>query len=306
MMHPSMRGTMGSSERGPMNPGMMDMDRMALRRMGGNNGMNMNSMGAGFGGNNLSVMDVPSAVFNNDPRMDPQVMNNSMNRFSSAQDMMGQQMDMMGQQMDHMRRMRQMHMQHMGGGPFPMETPSMPSRFGGGGGGGFTQHEMMQYEAMRNRDGFDRQQMMNSIPSYTGSFPGDMSLERMAPGGMGNPDIMGAMPQRGRMNAPGSDMMMMMNGGNMDMMSMNRSGGGPDMLRGSFSERMSRGSIGAADMIGLNRASMGGMGVSGDRTSNWRNELGDQGGAAQGYDNVGVGHDEMKKPGPPDNGDNGF
>lgn len=310
MMHHSMHRSMGSSDGiTGVNPGMADRMAMAqrMRSMNGNNGMNMNSMG-GFG-SNMSAMNVPSAVFNDDPRnsMDSQMMSNSMGRYS-AQDMMGHHMDQM-RHMDNMRQMRQMsqmqQMQQQMGGPFPVETTSMPSRMGYG--GNFTQ-EMMQFEAIRNRDGFDRQQMMNSMPSYSvsGNFAGDMSLDRMPPSGMGGAsDIIGGMP-RGRLSgSSGSDMMMMMNNGNMDMMSgMNRSGTGQDMLRASTFDRMSRG-----DMM-LNRTSLG-MGLPGERSQNWRNELGDQGGGAQvsnisGYDNIGHGSDDMKKQGPPDNGDNGF
>ncbi len=307
MMHSSMQGPMGS--RGDsMNSGMTDMDRMAMRmRMSGGNGMGMNSMGA-FGGN---MSGMPGGVFDDRGPMDSQMMGNSM-RYSS-QDMMGH-MDQMRHmdQMSQMRQMRMSQMNQMGSGPVPFDTPSMPSRMGGYGSSGFTPQEMMQYEAMRNgRDGFSsREQMMNSMPSYTMSnnFPGDMPFDGMS-GSMGNSDLMGRM-QRGGMSGAGSDMMMtMMN--NMEMMPMNRSGGGNDVLSRSRFDSMRGGGMGASDMIGLNRPGMG-MGVHGERSQGWRGEFGDSGvGGGQGsnvpgnFDNSGNGNDDNKKQGP-DNGESGF
>lgn len=325
MMHHTMQQrTMGNLDGNSMNAGMSDMDRMAMRmRMSGGNGMGMNPMG-GFGGN-MPSMNVPSGVFDDGTRssMDSQMMGNSMGRYST-QDMMGH-MDQMRHmdQMSQVRHMRQMsQMQQMGGGgPVPFETSSMSSRMGGYGNNGFSPQEMMQYEAMRNsREGFNREQMMNSMPSYTvsGNFPGDMPFDGM-PSAMGNSELMGRMQRGGGggggMTGAGSaDMMMMMQGGNMgDMMPMNRSGAGQDMLRNTTAFERMRGAagMGASDMIGLNRASMG-MGVHGDRSSQgWRGDFADQGVGGQGsnaagnYDNSGNGNDDNKKQGP-DNGESGF
>ena len=318
MMHHTMQRTMGNIDANSMNPGMNNMDmRMNLggrmRGMNGGNGMNMNmsmSMNPMGGFGNMPAMNVPSsAVFGDDPRtsMDPQMMSNSMNRFG-AQDVVSHA------DMRHMD-MRSMRMQGHMGGAVPFDTPSMPSRMGYGGSSGFTQQEIMQYEAMRNREaqaqmGFDRQNMMNSMPFNTvsGSFAGDMPMDRMPPtGGMAGPEMMGRVSRSGM---GGSDMIM--NSGSMDMMPMNRSGAGQDMMRHPAFERMSRGSMGAPDMMGLYRAGMG-MGGQGDRPpQNWR-EMGEQGAAtglqasnvAGGYDNPDAGHQDNKKQGS-DNNESGI